>query len=200
MRNLFKAMVAVCVTSIWVEVSAGVITDFSWIPDLAYPTTTLTASTVLTDGTAVTLQSSDRGFYQSDTSAVVFDGFAGNTTLTMTFSRSVREFRLRIFDLDLNAVNFESLSNFSATPDFVSGNLLLTDGMVLGTADNDRGDLNWNSLNENSVSFLYTRCNGCGLFLEEFEINEVPEPTTLGLFAAGLAGLGFLSRRRKQAH
>ena len=30
--------------------------------------------------------------------------------------------------------------------------------------------------------------------------SSVPEPTTLGLFAAGLAGLGFSARRRKQAH
>ena len=31
-------------------------------------------------------------------------------------------------------------------------------------------------------------------------VAAVPEPTTLGLFAAGLAGLGFSARRRKQAH
>jgi len=34
----------------------------------------------------------------------------------------------------------------------------------------------------------------------DIRLAAVPEPTTLGLFAAGLAGLGFSARRRKQAH
>ncbi|MEW8324536.1 MAG: PEP-CTERM sorting domain-containing protein [Candidatus Thiodiazotropha taylori] len=38
-----------------------------------------------------------------------------------------------------------------------------------------------------------------GNFLDAIEVTNVPEPSTLALFGVGLAGLGYRSRRRKQA-
>ncbi len=53
----------------------------------------------------------------------------------------------------------------------------------------------------NSVSlFLFSSSEGIQrLTLETEDIIQVPEPTTVGLFGLGLAGLGVLSRRRKRS-
>ena len=51
-----------------------------------------------------------------------------------------------------------------------------------------------------SLEEQFVACEGCVSTLMTRSIAVVPEPTTLGLFAAGLAGLGFSARRRKQTH
>ncbi len=175
------------------NVQASIISDFSWIPS----GTNNTASTTLSDGTVVTLE----------TNPIPFDNFnfgsarvfsltdPSSTIITLRFSRNITDLRLLIDDLDLSAP--ETLSSFSTVPTSVDGFLSLNAGIVSSLQQDSGGNLVWNDLNNSFISFKYNRCSGCGLFLSEFEITAVPLPTSVWLFGSGLLALIWASKGKR---
>ena len=91
---------------------------------------------------------------------------------------------------------------FRVTLQDSSGTILdqLVDDHVTGQwnyfADSFLGTGNEMTLTFTSVT---PRAGTVGNFLDAVEVTNVPEPSTLALFGVGLAGLGYRSRRRKQA-
>jgi len=161
---------------------ASVISDFSWIP--TGPNTT--ASTILPDGTLVTLI----------TNPIPFDDFFPGSArvfklndprpanITLTFSRTIADLRLLIDDLDPSAP--ETLSGFSVEPTSVDGFLSINFGVVTSLQENSGGNLFWDDLYASSITFTFNRCGACGLYLRELEFTTVSLPSSLWLFGAGL--------------
>jgi len=173
-----------------VDVHASIVSDFSWIPAGA----SNTASTVLSDGTVVTLTTSPTPFDDSHPTWASFNNTilnpigASEVNISLSFSRTITNLRLLVDDLD----GFETLENFSITPTSVNGYLTLdsTSGVVNPINFDFQGNLIWDHLNSTSIEFTFNRPDGRGfLALVEFEISAVPVPAAIWLFITGAFGL-----------
>jgi len=189
-----KTRMVVCLLLILgcVDAKASLISDFSWIP--SGPSST--ASTTLSDGTVVTLETTPIPFddFQFGSARVFSLHDPSSAVVTLTFSRDVKSLRLLIDDLDASVP--ETLSNFSVVPTYVDGFLTLNLGVVESLQDNRGGNLIWDALNASSVMFTFNRCAGCGLYLRELEITPVPSPASWWLFGWILIGLLSIEMRR----
>ena len=177
-----------------INANASIISDFSWIPS----GTNNIASTTLPDGTVVTLESSPIPFddFVFGSARVFSLTDSRPAIITLSFSRSIADLRLLIGDLDSSVP--ETLSGFSTVPTSVDGFLSLNSGVVSSSQDNKGGNLVWDDLNASFITFTYTRCAGCGLFLEELEIAAVPLPASFWLFGSGLVALAGMRMRNKK--
>ena len=88
---------------------------------------------------------------------VIFQGDDRDTQIVLSFSKTIRDLRLQIGDLDTDFPGFESLQDFSVDPDIVDGDLNFADGVITSSSNNSAGELFWNELNSNSLTFSYTR-------------------------------------------
>ena len=177
--------------------SASTITDFTWVSTSAY-----SASTIV-DGVEITLESDNLPFYFSTgtqgSGAMFFDVSRDiDTTITLSFDQTIESLRLYIEDLDNNG---ESLINLSTATTAVDGDLFSSGNSVFSNGLDDDGNLIWNNLYANSISFDYIRNAGHGLFLNELEFvtastSTVPEPATMLLFGLGILGIVGVSRKK----
>ena len=177
--------------------SASTITDFTWVSTSAY-----SASTIV-DGIEITLKSNNLPFYftinTQGSGAMVFDLSSDiDTTITLSFDQTIESLRLYIEDLDTS----ESLINLSTATTAVDGDLFSSGNSVFSNSNEGDGNLIWNNLYTNSISFEYIRDHaGLGLFLNKLEFvtastSTVPEPTTMLLFGLGILGIAGVSRKK----
>jgi hypothetical protein len=206
-KNLLKIAIAssaIAVSSFAITPTqinaATIVSDFSWIPS-PFPNVISTANTVLSDGTAVTISTSPTALSRDQTAANIGDFGSSGIITSLNFSRTISTLRLSVGDLD----TFESLSNFSVSPTSVDGVYQLNSGVVTSTADNNGGNLFWNSLNSTFISFTFNRPPLSGILLGDFEINQidqppvtsVPEPSSiLGILSLGVLGIGAALKRK----
>lgn len=149
---------------------ASIISDFSWAPT----TSTTTSSTILGDGTQVTLSSSNVPYNYDSTNAAgpllhFQDDTGDDPILTFTFSRNINYLRLNIIDLDRGR---ESFTNFSILPSFVTEDLALVSNSVESTAGDGTGDIIFTNINASILSFTHLRQFGFGIGFSEMEIDE----------------------------
>lgn len=172
--------------------AALVISDFSWLPDGKMNI----ASTVLSDGTQFTLESDPVKFDRNSMNgARIIENTRRNTTITLTFDRTLDDLRLLIGDLDLPGAEF--FRDFSTLPSSVDGTLYISGETVKSHANNGGGNLIWNDVS--SVSFVFDRDQwyNMGIRLTEFEYSTVPLPSAVWLFATGALSLAAYRRKMR---
>ena len=185
--NIFGSFFLLLSFSVTCE--AGVISDFSWLP--ASPSTS--ASTVLADGTELSLTSSPVATRKSGSTAFWQESNSNNTAISFSFDRLIDEFRLTILDLDGETGSPEYLTGFSIFPTGLSGSLRVSGNTVRGIGQNANGALLWADVDASSFSFTFVRGFNSALASNQFEISEavqVPVPSTLLLLAGSLATFG----------
>ena len=144
--------------------------DFSWVPD----SPANKAETTLANGTVVTLSTDTVPFFRLGGFAQVFEGGNGSDVqITLEFSRPITTLSLQVGEIDIDDPGLETLQAFSTLPDSVDGSLILKDGVVTTIVDNGSGRLFWHQLNATSISFTYTHCTFCGMWLENFVISDI---------------------------
>ena len=178
--------------------SASTITDFTWVSS----TSAYSASTIV-DGVEISIETDNLPFEFSigaQGSGVRFFDISSDidTTITLSFNQTIESLRLYIQDLDNNG---ESLINLSTATTAVDGDLFSSGNSVFSNGLDDDGNLIWNNLYANSISFDYIRNAGHGLFLNELEFvtastSTVPEPATMLLFGLGILGIVGVSRKK----
>ncbi len=193
---MMRAVLVVVWAWCWGVAQAAVIdTDFSWIP----PGSSTSASTVLADGTVVTLRSDPIPFddFQSGVARVFRFRDSNWAQVSLSFDRPVWDLQLEIDDLDQRGP--EWLQDFNVVPTAVSGFLSLDPlaGVVSPLADDEGGVLFWSGLALTEIRFTYARCDQCGLYLRRLSFTSVPVSAPPPWALLGVAALAWGWRRRR---
>jgi len=127
-----------------------------------------------------------------------------DSLLTFSFSSHISALRIYIEDVDQDTDSFE---NFSILPTLVTdGLVLLSDNTVTGLLDGGNqlydggnGNLQWNNIYADSISFDWARATNMGININEIEFTiastAIPEPSPLWLVIPGLL---LLSRQKQK--
>jgi hypothetical protein len=176
---------------------AGLVSDFSWLSS----SPSKSASTVLADGTELSLTSSHVAMQKVHGSLVSWqDSSSRNTEISFYFDRLIEDFRLTIRDLDGEFLSPEYLWDFSILPTNLSGDLQFSGNTVRGKKKNANGEILWTDVATNHFSFKFVRGFNSALNSLEFEISEaaeVPAPSTVLLLTGGLAAFSYCRIKRK---
>ncbi len=186
------------------DAGAAIISDFSWIG----PAPGVTASTLLSNGAEVTLHVAGSIPFRPDAAEpnaalLLSVDNPSPIRIFLRFSQPWYSLRLHIADLDASVP--EQLVLFGPIlPTAVDGDLELIQGgtVVNPVVEQGEGNLFWSGLSDPlaEITFVYTRCAGCGLYLTEFEVDfdaPVPLPAGAWLLGAGLPLTLVAGRRRR---
>ena len=169
--------------------SASLVTDFSWVP-----VSTTYSQTTNIEGIDVTLASDKVPFEFASGSGVYFN--SGNDSapkITLSFSTKIQDLRLYIVDLDYPN---EYLTDFSTAPTRIDGNFVFNGTNIISDANDGKGNLYWDNINSDTISFTYERKAKLGIYLAKMEFTPVPIPSTLSLLSICIFSLGIIKRIR----
>lgn len=184
------------------DVGSGLVLTLSplHIDDVSTPTLSATLPSHL-DPAAVTQSSSGVGVYQGDPENAEIDGSGWDDALQMDFSSAVKLLSITMIggSTDESYYYFEDADgDGNLSGDVVGG------PFALGTSPLTVSLASLSILGADFFGETFgvgTICQTCTFRVSEIQVEAVPLPASLPLFAGGLGGLGFMSwwRKRKRS-